>query len=200
MRGIAKDMIEAFKKAFGLGKSNKSAKSTKTSTNAKGTTTSGKTTAKKKKAKGTDDSELDLETLKANAASKKKCRSWQKGRLSEVGKVLEALPTPFEDTEQKKAALQKLDPKLLASLDRFEQMVNQLGNSITVSNAGNASIGKLLEAASNQTIQLQAELHTTVDLDGRTVGKAVTPYVNENMNTIRNRQRREADGCTDRKV
>lgn len=49
MRGIAKDMIEAFKKAFGLGKSNKSAKSTKTSTNAKGTTTSGKTTAKKKK-------------------------------------------------------------------------------------------------------------------------------------------------------
>lgn len=191
MRGIAKDMIEAFKKAFGLGKSNKSAKSTKTSTNAKGTTTSGKTTAKKKKAKGTDDSELDLETLKANAASKKKIQKLaKKGRLSEVGKVLEALPTPFEDTEQKKAALQKLDPKLLASLDRFVQMVNQLGNFITVSNAGNASIGKLLEAASNQTIQLQAELHTTVDLDGRTVGKAVTPYVNENMNTIRNRQRR----------
>ena len=51
MRGIAKDMIEAFKKAFGLGKSNKSAKSTKTSINAKGTTTSGKTTAKKQKAK-----------------------------------------------------------------------------------------------------------------------------------------------------
>lgn len=191
MRGIAKDMIEALKKAFELGKSNKSAKSTKTSTNAKGTTTSGKTTAKKKKAKGTDDSELDLETLKANAASKKKIQKLaKKGRLSEVGKVLEALPTPFEDTEQKKAALQKLDPKLLASLDRFEQTVNQLGNFITVSNAGNASIGKLLEAASNQTIQLQAELHTTVDLDGRTVGKAVTPYVNENMNTIRNRQRR----------
>lgn len=191
MRGIAKDMIEAFKKAFGLGKSNKSAKSTKTSINAKGTTTSGKTTAKKQKAKGTDDSELDLETLKANAASKKKIQKLaKKGRLSEVGKVLEALPTPFEDTEQKKAALQKLDPKLLASLDRFEQTVNQLGNSITVSNAGNASIGKLLEAASNQKIQLQAELHTTVDLDGRTVGKAVTPYVNENMNTIRNRQRR----------
>lgn len=193
MRGIAKDMIEAFKKAFGLGKSNKSAKSTKTSTNANGTTTSGKTTAKKKKkkAKGTDDSELDLEALKANAASKKKIQKLaKKGRLSEVGKVLEALPTPFEDTEQKKAALQKLDPKLLASLDRFEQTVNQLGNFITVSNAGNASIGKLLEAASNQTIQLQAELHTTVDLDGRTVGKAVTPYVNENMNTIRNRQRR----------
>lgn len=191
MRGIAKDMIEAFKKAFGLGKSNKSAKSTKTSTNAKGTTTSGKTTAKKKKAKGTDDSELDLEALKANAASKKKIQKLaKKGRLSEVGKVLEALPTPFEDTEQKKAALQKLDPKLLASLDRFEQTVNQLGNFITVSNAGNASIGKLLEAASNQTIQLQAELHTTVDLDGRTVGKVVTPYVNENMNTIRNRQRR----------
>lgn len=191
MRGIAKDMIEAFKKAFGLGKSNKSAKSTKTSTNAKGTTTSGKTTAKKKKAKGTDDSELDLETLKANAASKKKIQKLvKKGRLSEAGKVLEALQTPFEDTEQKKAALQKLDPKLLASLDRFEQTVNQLGNFLTVSNAGNASIGKLLEAASNQTVQLQAEIHTTVDLDGRTVGKAVTPYVNENMNTIRNRQRR----------
>lgn len=193
MRGIAKDMIEAFKKAFGLGKDGKKAEGSKTTAEAKGTGTaaSGKTSAKKKKAKGTDDSELDLEALKANAASKKKIQKLaKKGRLSEVGKVLEALPTPFEDTEQKKAALQKLDPKLLASLDRFEQTVNQLGNFITVSNAGNASIGKLLEAASNQTIQLQAELHTTVDLDGRTVGKAVTPYVNENMNTIRNRQRR----------
>ena len=63
---------------------------------------------KKKKAKGTDDSELDLEALKANAASKKKIQKLaKKGRLSEVGKVLEALPTPFEDTEQKKAKITK---------------------------------------------------------------------------------------------
>jgi phage-related protein len=47
-----------------------------------------------------------------------------------------------------------------------------------------------ISLANNQPVQLQAEIHTTVDLDGRTVGKAVTPYVNENMNTIRNRQRR----------
>ena len=51
MRGIAKDMIEAFKKAFGLGKDGKKAEGSKTTAEAKGTGTaaSGKTSAKKKK-------------------------------------------------------------------------------------------------------------------------------------------------------
>ena len=51
MRGIAKDMIEAFKKAFGLGKDGKKAEGSKTTAEAKGTETaaSGKTSAKKKK-------------------------------------------------------------------------------------------------------------------------------------------------------
>ena len=51
MRGIAKDMIEAFKKAFGFGKDGKKAEGSKTTAEAKGTGTavSGKTSAKKKK-------------------------------------------------------------------------------------------------------------------------------------------------------
>ena len=52
MRGIAKDMIEAFKKAFELGKSNKSAKSTKNVNKCKGYHNFGQDNGKEKEGKG----------------------------------------------------------------------------------------------------------------------------------------------------
>ena len=30
----------------------------------------------------------------------------------------------------------------------------------------------------NKSVEVNAEIHTTVDLDGKTVGKQITPYVN----------------------
>lgn len=38
--------------------------------------------------------------------------------------------------------------------------------------------------------QVQAEIHTTVELDGRTVGKIVTPYVNQNLADLAEQERR----------
>ena len=33
----------------------------------------------------------------------------------------------------------------------------------------------------DKPIEVNAEIHTTVDLDGKTLGKQVTPYVNKNL-------------------
>ena len=33
----------------------------------------------------------------------------------------------------------------------------------------------------NKAVEVNAEIHTTVDLDGKTLGKQVTPYVNKNL-------------------
>lgn len=166
MRGIAKDMIEAFKKAFGLEKDGKKAEGSKATAEAKGTGTvaSGKTSAKKKK---------------TTAKTKKEEKEWQVYRKT---KEYEKARKKIEQGTQ--AEMQAV----MAEVERMQNTIASLesmGASPTV-NVSSPQIG----LANNQPVQLQAEIHTTVDLDGRTVGKAVTPYVNENMNTIRNRQRR----------
>ena len=166
MRGIAKDMIEAFKKAFGLEKDGKKAEGSKATAEAKGTGTvaSGKTSAKKKK---------------TTAKTKKEEKEWQVYR---------------ETTEYEKARKnieQGTQAEMQAVMAEVERMQNTIASleSMGASPTVNVSSPQI-SLANNQPVQLQAEIHTTVDLDGRTVGKAVTPYVNENMNTIRNRQRR----------
>ena len=166
MRGIAKDMIEAFKKAFGLGKDGKKAEGSKTTAEAKGTGTaaSGKTSAKKKK---------------TTAKNKKEEKEWQVYRETK------------EDEKARKKIEQGTQAEMQAVMAEVERMQNTIASleSMGASPTVNVSSPQI-SLANNQLVQLQAEIHTTVDLDGRTVGKAVTPYVNENMNTIRNRQRR----------
>lgn len=44
--------------------------------------------------------------------------------------------------------------------------------------------------ANSQPVQVQAEIHTTVDLDGRTVGQVVTPYVNQGLAEQQTREER----------
>ena len=93
MRGIAKDMIEAFKKAFGLEKDGKKAEGSKATAEAKGTGTvaSGKTSAKKKKTNCQtkkeekewqvyrETKEYEKPGRKSSRAPRRKCRqSWQK--------------------------------------------------------------------------------------------------------------------------
>ena len=166
MRGIAKDMIEAFKKAFGLGKDGKKAEGSKTTAEAKGTGTaaSGKTSAKKKK---------------ATAKNKKEEKEWQ----------------VYRETKEYEKARKKIEQGTQAEMQAVMAEVERMQNTIASLESMGASptvnvSSPQISLANNQPVQLQAEIHTTVDLDGRTVGKAVTPYVNENMNTIRNRQRR----------
>lgn len=166
MRGIAKDMIEAFKKAFGLGKDGKKAEGSKTTAEARGTGTaaSGKTSAKKKK---------------TTAKNKKEEKEWQ----------------VYRETKEYEKARKKIEQGTQAEMQAVMAEVERMQNTIASLESMGASptvnvSSPQISLANNQPVQLQAEIHTTVDLDGRTVGKAVTPYVNENMNTIRNRQRR----------
>ena len=166
MRGIAKDMIEAFKKAFGFGKDGKKAEGSKTTAEAKGTGTavSGKTSAKKKK---------------TTAKNKKEEKEWQ----------------VYRETKEYEKARKKIEQGTQAEMQAVMAEVERMQNTIASLESMGASpmvnvSSPQISLANNQPVQLQAEIHTTVDLDGRTVGKAVTPYVNENMNTIRNRQRR----------
>lgn len=166
MRGIAKDMIEAFKKAFGLGKGGKKAEGSKATAEAKGTGTaaSGKTSAKKKK---------------TTAKTKKEEKEWQ----------------VYRETKEYEKARKKIEQGTQAEMQAVMAEVERMQNTIASLESMGASptvnvSSPQISLANNQPVQLQAEIHTTVDLDGRTVGKAVTPYVNENMNTIRNRQRR----------
>lgn len=168
MRGIAKDMIEAFKKAFGLGKDGKKAEGSKTTAEAKGTGTaaSGKTSAKKKK---------------TTAKNKKEEKEWQ----------------VYRETKEYEKARKKIEQGTQAEMQAVMAEVERMQNTIASLESMGASptvnvSSPQISLANNQPVQLQAEIHTTVDLDGRTVGKAVTPYVNENMNTIRNRQRRKS--------
>lgn len=42
----------------------------------------------------------------------------------------------------------------------------------------------------NKPVEVNAEIHTTVDLDGKTVGKQITPYVNRNLGEERTRAER----------
>lgn len=166
MRGIAKDMIEAFKKAFGLEKDGKKAEGSKATAEAKGTGTvaSGKTSAKKKK---------------TTAKTKKEEKEWQ----------------VYRETKEYEKARKKIEQGTQAEMQAVMAEVERMQNTIVSLESMGASptvnvSSPQISLANNQPVQLQAEIHTTVDLDGRTVGKAVTPYVNENMNTIRNRQRR----------
>lgn len=166
MRGIAKNMIEAFKKAFGLEKDGKKAEGSKATAEAKGTGTvaSGKRSAKKKK---------------TTAKTKKEEKEWQ----------------VYRETKEYEKARKKIEQGTQAEMQAVMAEVERMQNTIASLESMGASptvnvSSPQISLANNQPVQLQAEIHTTVDLDGRTVGKAVTPYVNENMNTIRNRQRR----------
>ena len=80
-------------------------------------------------------------------------------------------------------------PEVTAALENLQTAVMGLGY-VSANPPVNVNISPQVNVMNSQPVQVQAEIHTTVDLDGRTVGKVVTPYVNENMNTIQSRERR----------
>ena len=103
----------------------------------------------------------------------------------------------YRETKEYEKARKKIEQGTQAEMQAVMAEVERMQNTIASLESMGASptvnvSSPQISLANNQPVQLQAEIHTTVDLDGRTVGKAVTPYVNENMNTIRNRQRRKS--------
>lgn len=55
---------------------------------------------------------------------------------------------------------------------------------------GNYRISPVVNVTNSQPVHLQAEIHTSVDLDGRSVGRGVTQYVNEELADSQNREKR----------
>lgn len=81
-------------------------------------------------------------------------------------------------------------PEVTAALENLQTAVMGLGY-VSGNPPVNVNVSPpQVNVTNSQPVQVQAEIHTTVDLDGRTVGRAVTPYVNENMGTIQSRERR----------
>lgn len=101
MRGIAKDMIEAFKKAFGLEKDGKKAEGSKATAEAKGagTVASGKTSAKKKK---------------TTAKTKKEEKEWQ----------------VYRETKEYEKARKKIEQGTQAEMQAVMAEVERMQNTI----------------------------------------------------------------------
>lgn len=90
---------------------------------------------------------------------------------------------PLSDTKQKitagiEQAIASLQSRA-ASLQYMSAAPYQVLSAATRANVTNS-----------QPVQVQAEIYTNVELDGRTVGRVVTPYVNENLGSQQMREGR----------
>lgn len=106
----------------------------------------------------------------------------------QVGKFLPSgLAKGFE------GALPDAERRITAGVERaiasLQSRVEAL-QSIPAVPYGSVSVSPQVTVMNSQPVQVQAEIHTTVDLDGRTVGHAVTPYVNERLGNQQTREER----------
>lgn len=106
----------------------------------------------------------------------------------EVGRYLPTgISEGFMDT------LPKAERQITAGVERALQELQGRVESLQyfpAAIAPNISTQPQITVANNQPMQLNAEIHTTVDMDGKTVGKVVTPYVNQNLNGMAKREER----------
>ena len=115
-------------------------------------------------------------------------RSPSKVMEQQVGKFLPSgLAKGFE------GALPDAERRITAGVERaiasLQSRVEAL-QSIPAVPYGSVSVSPQVTVMNSQPVQVQAEIHTTVDLDGRTVGHAVTPYVNERLGNQQTREER----------
>ena len=93
-----------------------------------------------------------------------------------------------------KKALPKAQETITGSIEKTVQAVQNRISGLSyqapsVAFAGSYSSPQVT-VVNSQPVQLNAEIHTQVDLDGRKVGKGVTPYVNQYMNDKSKREGR----------
>lgn len=93
-----------------------------------------------------------------------------------------------------KKALPKAQETITGSIEKTVQAVQNRISGLSyqapsVAFAGSYSSPQVT-VVNSQPVQLNAEIHTQVDLDGRKVGKGVTPYVNQYMNDKSKREER----------
>lgn len=181
MKTIAESMIKEFKAAFNI-TDTVAAGTAAVQSNAKSTTAAKSSTAKKSKSKSKTKSKKNStkKTTKAKAALKSVPTATRQAELKSV---------PATSHMTKSLAEVAKSPEVTAALENLQTAVMGLGY-VSANPPVNVNVSPQVNVTNSQPVQVQAEIHTTVDLDGRTVGKVVTPYVNENMNTIQSRERR----------
>ena len=182
MKTIAESMIKEFKTAFNITDEVKAGTAAATQNNAKSTTAakSSNTKKSKNKSKTKNKKNSTKKTTKAKAALKSVPAATRQTALKSV---------PAASHMTKSLAEVAKSPEVTAALENLQTAVMGLGY-VSANPPVNVNVSPQVNVTNSQPVQVQAEIHTTVDLDGRTVGKVVTPYVNENMSTIQSRERR----------
>ena len=188
MKTIAESMIKEFKAAFNITDEVKAGTAAATEAaaaqgNAKSTTAAKSSSTKKSKNK-----------------SKTKSKKNQTKKTTKTKAALKSVPTTASQAALKSVSAARNMTRSLAEAAKSPEVTSALENLQTAVMglgyvSGNPPVNvnvspPQVNVTNSQPVQVQAEIHTTVDLDGRTVGKAVTPYVNENMGTIQSRERR----------
>ena len=181
MKTIAESMIKEFKAAFSI-TDTVAAGTAAAQSNAKSTTAakSNSTKKNKNKSKTKNKKNSTKKTTKAKAALKSVPTATRQAALKSV---------PATSHMTNSLAEVAKSPEVTAALENLQTAVMGLGY-VSANPPVNVNISPQVNVMNSQPVQVQAEIHTTVDLDGRTVGKVVTPYVNENMSTIQSRERR----------
>lgn len=189
MKTIAESMIKEFKAAFKITDEVKAGTAAATEAaaaaaqgNAKSATAAKKSNTKKSKNKSKTKNKKNStkKTTKAKAALKSVPAATRQAALKSV---------PAASHMTKSLAEVAKSPEVTAALESLQTAVMGLGY-VSANPPVNVNVSPQVNVTNSQPVQVQAEIHTTVDLDGRTVGKVVTPYVNENMSTIQSRERR----------
>ena len=189
MKTIAESMIKEFKAAFNITDEVKAGTAAATEAaaaqgNAKSTTAAKSSSTKKSKNKSktkNNKKNSTKKTTKTKAALKSLPTTASQAALKSVSAARNMTRSLAEAAKS---------PEVTAALENLQTAVMGLGY-VSGNPPVNVNVSPpQVNVTNSQPVQVQAEIHTTVDLDGRTVGKAVTPYVNENMGTIQSRERR----------
>lgn len=189
MKTIAESMIKEFKAAFNITDEVKAGTAAATEAaaaqgNAKSTTAAKSSSTKKSKDKSktkNNKKNSTKKTTKTKAALKSVPTTASQAALKSVSAARNMTRSLAEAAKS---------PEVTAALENLQTAVMGLGY-VSGNPPVNVNVSPpQVNVTNSQPVQVQAEIHTTVDLDGRTVGRAVTPYVNENMGTIQSRERR----------
>lgn len=189
MKTIAENMVKEFKAAFNITDEVKAGTvaATEAATaqgNAKSATAAKSSSTKKSKKKSktkNNKKNPTKKTTKTKAALKSVPTTASQAALKSVSAARNMTRSLAEAAKS---------PEVTAALENLQTAVMGLGY-VSGNPPVNVNVSPpQVNVTNSQPVQVQAEIHTTVDLDGRTVGKAVTPYVNENMGTIQSRERR----------
>ena len=188
MKTIAESMIKEFKAAFNITDEVKAGTAAATEAAAAQGNAKSATAAK------------SSSTKKSRNKSKTKSKKNQTKKTTKTKAALKSVPTTASQAALKSVSAARnmtrslaeaaKSPEVTAALENLQTAVMGLGY-VSGNPPVNVNVSPpQVNVTNSQPVQVQAEIHTTVDLDGRTVGKAVTPYVNENMGTIQSRERR----------